>query len=103
MEQLCCCDRSEQKAEQVEVGTLLTMIGEEAWEVFTTFMWEAEGDENKISIVPDKFGAYCQPWRNIPFEGHQFNRQAQELGESYNQYCTALQILSESCNFMTRV
>ena len=40
------------------MATLLTVIGEEAQEVFTTFTWETKGDEKKIGTVLDK---YCQP------------------------------------------
>lgn len=87
------------KSEQVQVATLLTVIGEEAREVFATFTWEAEDDQNKIGIVLDKFGAYCQPRKNIPFERYRFNRRAQEPGESYDQYRTALRLLSEGCEF----
>ena len=87
------------KSEQVQVATLLTVIGEEAREVFATFAWESEGDEKKIATVLDKFGAYCQPRRNIPFERYRFNRRAQEPGESYEQYRTSLRILSETCDF----
>ena len=74
------------KSEQVQVATLLTVIGEEAREVFATFAWESEGDEKKIATVLDKFGAYCQLRRNIPFERYRFNRRTQEPGESYEQY-----------------
>ena len=44
------------KAENVQVATLLTIIGEKAREVYTTFMgWEREGDHQKIVPVLQKF------------------------------------------------
>ena len=36
------------KAEKVQLATLLTVIGEEAREVFTTFSWNTAGDKAKI-------------------------------------------------------
>ena len=54
------------KAEAVQVATLLTVIGEEAREVFATFRWDE--DQAKIGEVVDKFKAYCQPQKNITFE-----------------------------------
>ena len=33
----------------VQVDTLLTVIGEEAREVFATFTWETEGDDAKLN------------------------------------------------------
>ena len=73
------------KSEQVQVATLLTVIGEEAHKVFATFAWESEGDE-QIATVLDKFCAYCQPRGIISFERYRFNRPTQEPWESYEQY-----------------
>ena len=43
------------KSEKVLVATLLIVIGaEEARKAFTTFTWESEGDEKKITTVLDK-------------------------------------------------
>ena len=87
------------KSEPVQVATLLTVIGEEAREVFSTFVWTTDGDSAKITPVLDKFATYCQPCKNIPFERYRFNRRMQEPGESYDQYSTALRKLAEGCDF----
>ena len=80
------------KSEPIQVATLLTVIGEEVREVFSTFTdWTNKGDKAKIIPVLAKFEAYCQPRKNIPFERYRFNRRGQESGESYDQYRTALQ------------
>ena len=90
------------KSEGVQVATLLTVIGEEARDVYSTFTdWANEGDENKIAPVLQKFAEYCQPRKNIPFERYRFNRRTQEAGESYDQYKTALRKLAEGCDFDT--
>ena len=53
----------------MQVATLLTVIGEEAREVFFTFTgWAADGDDGKIDPVLAKFEEYCQPRKNTPFE-----------------------------------
>ncbi len=49
-----------EKREKVQVATLLTVIGEEACEVFATFTWDTVGDESKIQQVLTKFEWYCQ-------------------------------------------
>ena len=36
------------KSEQVQMAMLLTVIGEEARELFTTFTWEAKNDQKKL-------------------------------------------------------
>ena len=63
----------DKKAEAVQVATLLTVIGEEAQEVFATFTWTNEKDQAKIGTVIDKFEVYCQPRKNIPFVCYRFN------------------------------
>ncbi len=79
------------KTEAIQVATLLTVIGEEAREVFSTFNdWTRAGDETKIDPVLQKFEQYCEPHRNVPFERYRFNRRVQEAGETYDQYRTAL-------------
>ena len=46
------------KSEAVQVATLLTVIGEEARDVYSTFTdWTTEGDEAKIEPVLEKFAA----------------------------------------------
>ena len=90
------------KSEGVQVATLLTVIGEEARDVYSTFTdWANKGDENKIAPVLQKFAEYCQLRKNVPFERYRFNRRTQEAGESYDQYKTALRKLAEGCDFDT--
>ena len=57
----------DKKSEAVQVATLLTVIGEEARDVFSTFKdWVLPGDKGKIKPVMTKFEAYCQPRKNVP-------------------------------------
>ena len=90
------------KPEAVQVAILLTVIGEEARDVFSTFTeWAKAGDNKKIEPVLAKFSQYCQPRKNVPFERYRFNRRTQEPGETYDQYCTALRKLAAACDFET--
>ena len=89
------------KSEPVQVATLLTVIGEEARDVYSTFDWPDAESKSKIGPVLQKFADYCQPRKNIPFERYRFNKRAQEAGESYDQYKTALRKLAEGCEFDT--
>ena len=89
------------KTDRIEVTTLLTGIGEEAHEIFTTFTWKDAGDEGKTKKVLGKFNQYCQPRTNIPFERQHFNQCRQEPGETYDHYRMALLKLTEGCSFQT--
>ena len=91
-----------EKADSVQVATLLTVIGEEAREVFSTFSgWENEGDNAKVLPVLAQFERYCQPRKNIPFKRYRFDCRTQEPGETYDQYSTGFRKIAENCNFNT--
>ena len=89
----------DKKDEARQVATLLTVIGEEAREVFPTFKWNDRDDSKKIDEVLKQFRRYCQPLKNVPFQRYLFNQRNQDIGESYDHYQTALRKLAESCEF----
>ena len=90
------------KPQPVQVATLLTVIGEDSREVYSTFKdWAADGDARRIKPVLQRFAAYCEPRKNVPFERYKFNKRVQEAGEQYEQYKTALLKLAETCDFET--
>ena len=92
----------DKKAEKGQVATLLTIIGEEARDVYSTFTrWASDAEKTKMDPVLTKFAEYCEPRKNVPFERYRFNRRAQDHGETYNQYKTALRKLAEGCEFGT--
>ena len=70
------------------------------WKVFSMFTdWASNTDQNKIQPVLQKFAAYCQPLKSVPFERYKFYSRMQESGESYDHYQTALRQLVERCEF----
>ena len=85
--------------EAIQVATLLTVIGEQARDVFKTFQFTREADKQKIQPVLKKFKEYCEPRKNIPFERYLFNKRVQEPGEAYEQYRTELRKIAEGCEF----
>lgn len=89
--------------ENIKCATLLHVIGPDAIEIFNTFRWDEEGDnegdDKKMSKVLSKFEKYCTPKCNVTYERHQFNTRNQKEGESIDSYVTELRILSKSCEF----
>ena len=66
------------KPKPVQVATLLTVIGEDSREVYSTFKeWAADGDARRIKPVLQRFAAYCEPRKNVPFERYKFNKRVQ--------------------------
>ena len=44
--------------------TLLHVAGPEAFEVYNTFQWDSDGDENKVDKIMEKFQWYCNQRKN---------------------------------------
>ena len=82
---------------EVQVLTLLTIIGAEAHQVFLTFQWEREADQRSVEKVIQKFGEYVQPKVNIAVERFKFNSRNQGMGELFNQYVTILRQMAARC------
>ena len=89
------------KDSATRVATLLTVIGNDAIDVFNTLTWDEEGDDKKIDKVLLKFGEHCKPKKNVSYERYKFFSRAQESGESIDQYVTILRKLCETCEFGT--
>ena len=57
-----------QEPEAIQVAALLFVVGAEVRNVFAMFTdWASDTDQNKIQPVLQKFAAYCQPLKNVPF------------------------------------
>ena len=66
------------KPQAVQVATLLTVIGEDGREVYSTLRdWAQDGDDRRIIPVLRKFAEYCQPRNIVPFERYKFNKRTQ--------------------------
>ena len=50
-----------EKEDATRVATLLTVIGNEALDVYDTFVWATVGDDKKIAKVLEKFDEHCEP------------------------------------------
>ena len=73
---------------EVQVSTLLTIIGAEGHRVFFTFHWEREAGQKSLEKVIQKFGEYVQPKVNIAVERFKFSSRNQGVGEPFDQYVT---------------
>ena len=62
-----------EKSEKVQAATFLHAAGIKALEVYNTFTWEREGDEDKVDKILEKFQFYCKPRKNITWDRHVFN------------------------------
>ena len=89
------------KDQKVQSATLLHVAGEEALEIYNTFTWDKDGDDQKVSAIMAKFEAHCNPRKNITWERHLFNTRNQQPGETIDQYVTDLRTKAKTCEFGT--
>ena len=77
------------KDQKVQSAMLLHVAGEEALEIYNTFTWDKDGDDEKVSATIAKFEAHCNPRKNM-WECHLFNTRNQQPGETIDRYVTDL-------------
>ena len=87
------------KTNAERVATILSVIGQEAVDVYNTFTWAEAGDSTKIAKVTDKFETFCAPKKNITYERYLFNSRCQKDGESIDSFVTSLRQLADTYEF----
>jgi hypothetical protein len=85
------------KPDAVKVGLLLSVIGEEAVELYGTFEWINVDDKVKLDPVLTKFESYCKPKASELVETYRFLSRRQEPGEPIDAFATALRTLAAGC------
>ena len=74
------------------------MLGKECVEFFSNFVWDAEGDRDKIEAVEEKFKAYCAPLTSRHFNRYLFIERKQQDGETVDEFCSVLETLAKNCD-----
>lgn len=83
----------------VQVSTLLYALGREAEQVFSTFVFGENEEDDNYDTVLDKLNTYFVPKVNIIHERARFHLRVQKQGESAEEYIRTLYELAETCQF----
>uniref|UniRef100_A0A6P7FZV3 Uncharacterized protein LOC114334479 n=1 Tax=Diabrotica virgifera virgifera TaxID=50390 RepID=A0A6P7FZV3_DIAVI len=67
------------KPESKKLAVLLSLVGDEALELYNTFTF-AEDEDRTVTCVKKKFEEYCSPKKNVIFERFKFNSISQQKG-----------------------
>ena len=81
-----------------QVATLLHVLGKECVEIYSNFVWENEGDRDKIAVVEEKFMALSAPLTSGHFNRHLFIDGKLREGKTVDEFCSALRTLVSNCN-----
>lgn len=76
--------------ENFKAALFLSVIGEEALEMFDGMAFSNEADKQVLSKVIEKFEEFCIGETNETYERFIFNRRNQEENESIDQYVTVV-------------
>ncbi|CAB4044767.1 Hypothetical predicted protein, partial [Paramuricea clavata] len=90
-----------EKEDATRVATLLTVIGNEALDVYDAFVWATVGDDKKIAKVLQKFDVRCELRKNVTYERYILFTRAQKTSDTIDQYVTTLKRLSDTCEIGT--
>ena len=75
-------NESTDKPDVAKIKIMLSHAGRDAWEVYKTLPWSAEGDDKKLDEVLEAFERFCMPQKNILYEQHGFWSMRQDEGET---------------------
>ena len=87
------------KEDPIRVATFLTVIGDEALDVYNAFTWDSDEDKVKMDKVLEHFEQYCEPRKNTIYERYLFFSRGQESWEPIDKYATVLRNMAGSCQF----
>ena len=81
------------------MSTLLYSLGKESEQVFKTFHFDSDEDEEVYETVLGKLDSYFVPKVNVIHERARFHQCNQKPGESSEEYIRHLHELSDTCSF----
>ena len=86
------------KSEEIQVATLLTLLGAQGQEIFRTFSL-TETERKDISKVKKAFTDHFAPQVKVVYERFKFHSRIQKPGETFEEFLTTLRNLITTCNF----
>ena len=87
------------KEDLIRVATFLTVIGDEALDVYNAFTWDSDKDKVKMDKVLEHFEQYCEPRKNTIYERYIFFSRGQESREPIDKYATIPRNMADSREF----
>lgn len=87
----------ESKSKKAKTCILLNLAGEQAIEIYNTFIYIKDESKEDIDVVVKKFEEHCNPKRNVTYERHVFNTRSQGSTETIDAFVTELRVQANNC------
>ena len=98
-ERFRCTSGLTDKAETVQVHTLIYSMGDAADNVLKSFNVMTEEEQKTYTTVKEKFDNHFVKKRNVIYERARFNQRCQEEGETFDDFVTLLYALVGHCKY----
>ena len=86
-------------SQEKRAAVFLTCIGNDAYDVYRAFEFDADGDRKKLDPIVAAFERFCVGAVNVTYERYVFNRRVQEGGERFDVFLGDVRRLARSCEF----
>lgn len=85
--------------ENLQVPTLITVIGAEGYELLVNLCTPDEPKQKKFKEIKEVMGRHLQPKPSVLAERYKFRHRKQNQGEGIAEYVAVLKRMSKSCEF----
>lgn len=87
------------ESKDVQASLLINLVGPDGYDIYSTFKFLKDGDEDDIDVLIKKFCDHFGTKHNTTMARFRFFTRNQEKGEHIDSYVTALRLLSQHCDF----
>lgn len=87
------------EAKDVQASLLINLIGADGYDIYSTFKIKAEGQDDDIDVLIQKFNEHFGTKTNTTMARFRFFTRNQMEGENIDAYVTALRLLCQHCEF----
>ncbi|XP_044005925.1 uncharacterized protein K02A2.6-like [Aphidius gifuensis] len=81
------------------VAILINLLGDDAMEIYNTFVYDTGEKDDVLKDVLQKFENYCLPKVNQTVERFNFFQITQQEGENFDSFVTKLRTAAVTCDF----
>lgn len=83
----------------VQASLLINLIGSEGYNIYSTFKFTKDEDRDNLDKLIELFNNYFGTKTNTTMVRFKFFTRNQEVGETIDEYVTALRLMSQRCEF----